>query len=91
MGGARDAIMEDRFPAYVREFFDGYFGNQGADGSIVVAYPRWCVDALKSVGIDLVEGREDDGKRRVLVDGTGAKWEYSDLSNTTPKTSRRGN
>lgn len=68
MAGARDAIMEDRFPAYVRQFFATYFGGPD-DG-----YPKWTVDALRSVGIDLLEG--DPGHKVVL--GNGAKWEYSD-------------
>ncbi|KAF8313457.1 Queuine tRNA-ribosyltransferase [Clavulina sp. PMI_390] len=86
MGGARDAILEDRFPAYVQEFFDSYFGEPsktGADSDVVVTYPRWCVDALRSVGIDLLG--PESGKKKLVVDGKGAKWEYSDLSNTTPK------
>ncbi|KAF9241608.1 tRNA-guanine(15) transglycosylase-like protein [Melanogaster broomeanus] len=48
MGGARDAIMEGRFPDYLRTFFKNYFGDQG--------YPEWCVDALRSVGVDLLTG-----------------------------------
>jgi hypothetical protein len=54
------------FPTYLRMFFKNYFGNDG--------YPRWCVDALRSVGVDLLEGEE--GIK--VVDGDGAKWEYSD-------------
>lgn len=69
MGGARDAIMENRFPTYVREFFASYFGGPD-DG-----YPKWTVDALRSVGIDLLEGDQAGHK---VVDGNGAKWEYSD-------------
>lgn len=52
-------------------------------------YPRWCVDALRSVGVDLLadsdsseggEGKGVDGKKKrkkLVVDGSGAKWEYS--------------
>jgi queuine tRNA-ribosyltransferase len=65
MGLARDAIMEDRYPAYVRSFFECYFGDVG--------YPRWCVDALRSVGIDILEG--EDGAKRKVIEGNGAKWE----------------
>lgn len=53
-----------------------------------MGYPRWCVDALKSVGVELLEGQigsissgdgtanaaDSDGKVKV-VEGNGAKWE----------------
>jgi queuine tRNA-ribosyltransferase len=48
MRKAREAIIEDRFPAYVKEFF----GNLYSDRS---DYPSWAVGALKGVGIDLLE------------------------------------
>jgi queuine tRNA-ribosyltransferase len=48
MRKAREAIIEDLFPAYVKEFF----GNLYADRS---DYPSWAVGALKGVGIDLLE------------------------------------
>ncbi len=70
MAGARKAIYSDTFPTYVCDFFSRYFG--GPDD----AYPKWCVDALKSVGINLLEGGE--GVKRRVVEGDGAKWEYSD-------------
>jgi queuine tRNA-ribosyltransferase catalytic subunit len=66
MGGARDAIMNGTFPDYLRCFFTNYFGSGG--------YPQWCVDALKSVGVDLLRGIPN-GK---VVQGDGAKWEYAD-------------
>ena len=56
MGQARSAILEDRFPDYLREFFPRYFKGD-KDG-----VPRWCVDALLSVGVDLrdvIRERED--------------------------------
>ena len=65
MGRARDSIIEGRFPKYLRTFFTGYFGDQG--------YPEWCVNALRSVGVDLLEGTEVPP-----IPGSGAKWEYSD-------------
>jgi queuine tRNA-ribosyltransferase catalytic subunit len=68
MGGARDAIIEARFPAYLRTFFANYFGNEG--------YPEWCVNALRSVGVDLLEGNSN----AKVLKGDGAKWEYSDVS-----------
>jgi len=68
MGGARDAIVGGTFPDYLRSFFADYFGDAG--------YPEWCVNALRSVGVDLLEGRPDV----LVVKGGGAKWEYSDAT-----------
>jgi hypothetical protein len=65
MGRARDAIMKGTFPDYLRTFFADYFGDDG--------YPEWCVNALRSVGVDLLEF-----KSVKVVPGDGAKWEYSD-------------
>lgn len=70
MGRARDAIMRGEFPDYLRTFFRDYYGDIG--------YPEWTVNALRSVGVDLLEG-DEDGKMNV-VPGDGAKWEYSDKS-----------
>lgn len=39
-------------------------------------YPKWCLDALRSVGVDLLEGEPDAS----VVDGSGAKWEYASSS-----------
>ncbi|KAK1218486.1 hypothetical protein PQX77_018812 [Marasmius sp. AFHP31] len=64
MGRARDAIVADRFPEYLRNFFDGYFGDHG--------YPQWCVNALRSVGVDLLEGKDVP-----VVPGDATRWEYS--------------
>ena len=68
MGQARDSIMDGTFPAYLRRFFADYFGDGG--------YPEWCVNALRSVGVDLLEGNPD----AKVVKGDGAKWEYSDTA-----------
>ncbi|KAF9566741.1 tRNA-guanine transglycosylase [Agrocybe pediades] len=70
MGRARAAIMEGRFPEYLKAFFAEYFGDAG--------YPEWCVNALRSVGVDLLEGKPD----AKIIPGSGAKWEYAD--NGTP-------
>ncbi|GJE95477.1 queuine tRNA-ribosyltransferase family protein [Phanerochaete sordida] len=51
MGRARDAIVQGSFPAYLKSFFATYFGDRG--------YPEWCVNALRSVGVDLLEGQEN--------------------------------
>lgn len=69
MGRARDAIIDGTFPDYVRSFFFSYFGDVG--------YPEWTVNALRSVGVDLLEGK---GGEVNVVSGDGAKWEYSDKS-----------
>lgn len=66
MGRARDAILNGTFPDYLRMFFAEYFGEQG--------YPEWCVNALRSVGVDLLEGKESQ-----VVEGSGARWDYSEL------------
>ena len=68
MGRARDAIMAGTFPDYLRSFFVGYFGD--------TAYPRWCVDALRSVGVDILEGLDNPQ----IVDDNGAKWEYAETT-----------
>ena len=65
MGGARDAIIDGTFPDYLRKFFAKYFGAKG--------YPKWCVDALRSVGVDILEGVENP----IVLDHNGAKWEYA--------------
>ena len=45
MGRARAAIVEDRYPEFVREFF----GRIYPAGEV----PTWAVNALKGVGVDL--------------------------------------
>jgi len=65
MGRAREAIIAGRFPDYLRSFFAQYFGDSG--------YPEWCVNALRSVGVDLLEGNQV-----MTIPGSGAKWEYAE-------------
>ncbi|PYI15809.1 Queuine tRNA-ribosyltransferase [Aspergillus violaceofuscus CBS 115571] len=48
MGSARQAILEDRFPAFLREFFANLYGEKSN-------YPSWVVDALRGVGVDLMD------------------------------------
>ncbi|KIN00445.1 hypothetical protein OIDMADRAFT_124447 [Oidiodendron maius Zn] len=49
MRSVREAIIEDRFPAFLRQFFrDRYDGDK-------TSYPDWAVEALKTVGVDLME------------------------------------
>jgi queuine tRNA-ribosyltransferase catalytic subunit len=45
MRSARTAILQDKYPAFVKDFFERYFQDKGA--------PLWAIDALKGVGIDL--------------------------------------
>lgn len=45
----REAVIEDRFPAYVRQFFANLYSDSSE-------YPEWAVDALRRVGIDLTQG-----------------------------------
>ncbi|KAI8375917.1 queuine tRNA-ribosyltransferase [Radiomyces spectabilis] len=44
----REAITKDAFPAWIKQFFAGYFGDKAR-------YPVWAVNALKSVNVDLME------------------------------------
>ena len=68
MGKVRDAIISGTFPEFLRSFFATYFGGESGPG-----YPRWCVDALRSVGVDILEGLQNPK----VVDGGGANWEYA--------------
>ncbi|PGH00203.1 queuine tRNA-ribosyltransferase [Polytolypa hystricis UAMH7299] len=47
MNFARKAILEDRFPAFVRDFFKEQYSEPSK-------FPEWAVTALKGVGIDLL-------------------------------------
>jgi queuine tRNA-ribosyltransferase len=49
MRSLREAIIEDRFPAFLRQFFmDRHDGDK-------TKYPDWAVEALRTVGVDLME------------------------------------
>jgi queuine tRNA-ribosyltransferase len=48
MGRIRQAIIADRFPAFVQEFFAALYPD-------ATGYPDWAVVALQGVGIDLVK------------------------------------
>lgn len=49
MRSVREAIVEDRYPAFLHQFFaDLYDGDK-------TKYPAWAVNALKGVGVDLTE------------------------------------
>ena len=47
MGSVRQAILEDRFPAFLRQFFHNFYGDKSN-------YPPWAVGALREVGVDLM-------------------------------------
>ena len=48
MKAAREAIIEDRYPQFVKTFFKNFYGEKGK-------YPAWAVTALKGVGIGLLD------------------------------------
>ena len=48
MGKARTAIIEDRYP----DFLQSYFWRLYPDRSKI---PLWAVDALRSVGVELIK------------------------------------
>jgi queuine/archaeosine tRNA-ribosyltransferase len=47
MKNVRQAIIEDRYPAFLKDFFAKLYDDKGK-------YPEWAVDALKGVGVDLL-------------------------------------
>ncbi|KAI8973561.1 tRNA-guanine(15) transglycosylase-like protein [Mycotypha africana] len=49
MRNMREAIIKDEFPAWIKQFFHNYFGGDKAK------YPQWSINALQSVGVDLLE------------------------------------
>lgn len=48
MRQAREAIMNERYPAFLTEYFSNLYGGEKEK------YPQWAVDALRGVGIDLM-------------------------------------
>lgn len=48
MGKAREAIIADQYPQFLRQFFGRLYKDK-AD------YPKWAVNALRGVGVDLLE------------------------------------
>ncbi|CRG92794.1 queuine tRNA-ribosyltransferase [Talaromyces islandicus] len=47
MNSIRQAILDDRYPAFLLDFFDKYYGSRQNS-------PQWAVDALRGVGVDLL-------------------------------------
>ena len=48
MSAAREAIIEDRYPQFVKRFFKEFYGEKNK-------YPAWAVTALDGVGIQLLD------------------------------------
>ncbi|TVY37107.1 Queuine tRNA-ribosyltransferase catalytic subunit [Lachnellula subtilissima] len=48
MRSVRQSIIEDRFPAFLKQFFADLHGGDKAK------YPDWAVEALRTVGVDLM-------------------------------------
>lgn len=49
MKAARSAIIEDKYPDFLKEFFDRlYEGDR-------TKVPKWAADALHGVGVDLLK------------------------------------
>ncbi|KAF3930782.1 hypothetical protein ABW20_dc0104233 [Dactylellina cionopaga] len=49
MRQAREAIIADKYPLFVKDFFGKIYNYNKAE------YPGWATDALKTVGIDMTE------------------------------------
>lgn len=49
MKSAREAIIEDRYPAFLKSFFGKLYDDR-------TKFPEWAVVALRSVGVDLLAG-----------------------------------
>lgn len=47
MDRIRQALLEDRYPAFIKEFFGKLYDKKD--------FPKWAIDALRGVGVDLLE------------------------------------
>lgn len=65
MGDAQNAILKDQFPEFLKSFFEEYYSQSKS-------YPRWIVDALRSVSVDILQGSSYS-----VVDEAGVKWDYA--------------
>ncbi|KAJ2788002.1 Queuine tRNA-ribosyltransferase catalytic subunit 1 [Coemansia interrupta] len=59
MRDIRRAVIEDRFPEFIRDFMQTRFGK---------TVPRWVVEALQSVGVDLTVADEKGGYAATVID-----------------------
>ncbi|CRK23438.1 hypothetical protein BN1708_013674 [Verticillium longisporum] len=50
MRNVRQAIIEDRYPDFVRQFFGNLYDSDKTK------FPEWAVEALRGVGVDLIDG-----------------------------------
>lgn len=48
MQNARDAVVADRYPDFLRETFGKWYDGKKEE------YPKWAIDALKMVNVDLL-------------------------------------
>ncbi|MCJ1247182.1 hypothetical protein MMC30_004396 [Trapelia coarctata] len=48
MGQVRTAIIEDRYPAFLRDYFDRLYNGDST------RIPQWAITALRGVGVDLL-------------------------------------
>lgn len=48
MRSARQAIIEDKFPEFVKKFFYKLYAGEKSK------YPKWAVEALQAVNIDIL-------------------------------------
>ncbi|KAL8681587.1 MAG: hypothetical protein Q9186_002327 [Xanthomendoza sp. 1 TL-2023] len=70
MRRVRAAVIEDRYPAFLHEYFRQMYNGD------MTKFPIWPVTALKSVGVDLLEVRKDENGQS----DTGVKgFEYRDV------------
>jgi len=69
MREAREAIIEDRFPQYLRTFFSNLYNGQ------MSRYPRWAVEALRTVNVDLIGGQSLDILKSEIVTVPGHNME----------------
>jgi len=53
MRRAREAILEDRYPEFVKAYFSKLYGGDETK------FPTWAVDALQGVGVSLVTASSD--------------------------------
>jgi len=50
MSQVRAAIIEDRYPAFLRSYFDRLYSGD------TTRIPKWAITALCGVGVDLLSG-----------------------------------
>ena len=53
MAEAREAVIKDKYPAFIRRFFGLYYGGD------LSKVPTWAREALEGVGVKLVDGDEE--------------------------------